>query len=392
MNVDELRADWLAHTMGKDGTQKAKEELVDLFLNETGNALDWLIYNLGWMIGEPKGNTDFSTTDYASKTCWYYYANSGDDKFYESNEDRRAVVLSYYRSILEEAKGAGGGWLLETEGYDFIMDGDRVAGVKARNLVTGKEYEIHANAVIMSTGGFGSNPELMNSLLAPSIAGSWMQNGNYQNDGKLFQAALNLGAGTYNADMAPITMEIGLPRYLHHFPINFVDADKSPSARAARPRGRCNDIPLYMCVSINSLAIGPDGNRVCNEYGIANGIADRVPPDTWVAGPYFYSIWSQDQVDTVAAEGFTSENIKRTVGMLPAGRLHARRAFDPRCRRRSTPPSRRAWPGRARRSRSSPSRSASLLTRSLRRSSVTMASAPPALTRTSARRPSTSRR
>ena len=319
-DTEVLRADWLAHTMGADGVQKAKEEMVDLFIAETGNTLDWIIYDLGWMIGEPKGNTDFSTTDFASKTCWYYYANSGADKFYESNEDRRAVVLSYFDAILQESKGAGGGFALETEAYELVYDEAerRVTGVKARDLVTGKEIEVRCNAVIMSTGGYGQNAELMNTLLPPKLAGSWFQNGNYCNDGKMFQAALNIGAGTYNADVPPCCMEISLPRYMHHFPIEFVEG-KITKRTGRQTTKTLNDIPMYMCVSIDSLAVGPDGERACNEYGIANGIADRVPPDTWVVGPYFYSIWSQEQVDRLAETGFTSENVKRTVAYCQQG-------------------------------------------------------------------------
>ena len=228
--------------------------------------------------------------------------------------------MSYYRAILEESKGAGGGYLLETEAYKILTDesGSRVTGILARNLATGKEYEIHASAVIMSTGGYGQNAELMNTLLPEKLAGPWFQNGNYQNDGKMFQAALEIGAGTYNADMSPCCMEISLPYPMHHFPIEFVPG------RITKRTGRqttktLNDIPLYLCVSIDSLAVGPDGRRVCNEYGIANGIADRVPPDTWVAGPYFFSVWSQTQIDRLAETGFTSDNVKRTVAYCQQG-------------------------------------------------------------------------
>ena len=318
-DTDVLRADWLAHTTGNDGAQRAKEELVDLFIAETGNTMDWLIYKLGWMMGEPRGNTDFSTTDFASKTCWYYYANSGGDKFYESNEDRRAVVLSYYDAIVNEAKGAGGKFLLETEGYELIYDEatSTVKGVKARNLHTGKEYVINANAVIMSTGGFLNDPELQEQLLPENLRGTWRQNGNTQNTGSMIKAALAIGAATYNADLCPITMEIGLPFFMHHFPIN-----EKPGITKRTGRYNTwtfNDIPLYLCASIDSLAVDKHGVRICNEYGIGNGIADRVPPDTWVAGPYFYSIWSQDQIDELAASGFSSENVKRVAAYIQQG-------------------------------------------------------------------------
>lgn len=316
-----MRADWIAHVTGADGNVKAKESCIDLFLNESGNTLDWLIYDCGFMMAKPNATKeDFTDSDFPQKTCWCYYGNYTSDTFYESNEDRRAVMMSYYDKIIEEIKGAGGSYMLETEGYELLYDEatNTITGAKARNLYTGQEYVINAGAVIMSTGGYLSNPDLCNKLLPENLRGIWKQNGNTQNDGKMVQAALDVGAATFNADLSPICMEIALPHYLEHFPIN--DVEGKITARTGRTSTwTFNDIPLYMCVSINSLAVGPDGNRICNEYGIANGIEDRCPPDTWVVGPYFYSIWSQQQVDELVSEGFSSDNVIRTAAYCQRG-------------------------------------------------------------------------
>ncbi|MBR2836078.1 MAG: FAD-binding protein [Coriobacteriales bacterium] len=319
-DAEAYREDWLAHCIGADGSQRAKEEMVDLFVNKSGEAMDWLIYNLGWMMSAPSGKTDFSTTDFAGTTEWYYYASTKADRFIEGNEDRRAVMLSAYDKIIQETKGVGGSYLLETEGYELLYDqeSNTVTGVKARNLHTGKEYVINAGAVIMSTGSFLNDPELQERLYPKNLWGHWRQNGNTQNTGTMIKAALDIGVAPFNADYPPICMEIGMPFFLQHFPINFYEG-KITARTGRQSTWTFNDIPLYMCVSINSMAIGPSGERVCNEYGIANGMEDRVPPDTWVAGPYFYSIWSQDQVDDLMANGFSSENVKRTAAYIQQG-------------------------------------------------------------------------
>lgn len=46
-----------------------------------------------------------------------------------------------------------------TKGYDLIMDGDRVTGVKVQHK--NEYYDIMADAVIMATGGFSCNKELL---------------------------------------------------------------------------------------------------------------------------------------------------------------------------------------------------------------------------------------
>jgi fumarate reductase flavoprotein subunit len=307
---------WFKDTTGADGTLKCKEEMVRLFFDNSGLANEYLDVEQGWEFGTVKDTNDFSESNYA--VVFNYFSTNMIDIYSESNENRRAVKDTYHKKMLAEVKATGGGFLLETEGYELIFDvaSNTVKGVKARNNVTGKEYVINAKAVLISTGGFGGSSELMNSLLDSRWAGDWKQNGATQNDGKMIKAGLDIGAGTYNIDMSPVTMEISLPKYLTHFPINFVEG-KITARTGRQSTWTYNDIPLWMCVSINSFAVDKDGNRFGNEYAIANGIGTMMPPNAWKVGPYFYSVWSQEQVDKLMAEGFTA--VKRTAAYCQQG-------------------------------------------------------------------------
>ena len=42
-----------------------------------------------------------------------------------------------------------------------------------------------------------------------------------------------------------------------------------------------------------------------------------MPPNAWKVGPYFYSVWSQDQVDQLMSEGFTA--VKMTAAYCQQG-------------------------------------------------------------------------
>ena len=317
-DTEEYKKTLLEHARGKDGRLKCKPDLIDVYCTEGGKAIDWLAFEEGYTFGTLTHKTDFSSNHFQS--IWNYFARTGIDHHIESYEDRRSVIDSYMKRMLAEVCAAGGGYLLETEAYEYIQDeSGAVTGVKARNTVSGKEYIIHAHAVVSNTGGFGQNKRLMNELLDPRWAGQWKQNGNVCNDGKLFEAGLKLGAGTWNADMAPITMEIGLPRFMHHFPVNFIEGKITPRT-GRQATWTFNDIPLWLCCSINSLAVDRTGKRFGNEYGIGNGVGGiDVPPNAWEVGPYFYSIWSQEQIDRVAIEGFTSDNVKRTAAYCQQG-------------------------------------------------------------------------
>jgi fumarate reductase flavoprotein subunit len=116
--------------------------------------------------------------------------------------------------------------------------------------------------------------------------------------------------------MVPICMEISLPKYLAHFPINFIEG-KITARTGRQSTWTYNDIPLYMCVSADSFAVDPTGKRVGNEYQIGNGIGTAMPPITWKCGPEFYSIWSQDQIDVLVNEGFF--NVFRTAAYRQQG-------------------------------------------------------------------------
>ena len=68
---------------------------------------------------------------------------------------------------------------------------------------------INAKAVIMNTGGFSSNDEMMNTLLDERYHGHYKKLSFGMDTGLIFQAALDAGAGTFNLGMTPIAMHSG---------------------------------------------------------------------------------------------------------------------------------------------------------------------------------------
>ena len=63
---------------------------------------------------------------------------------------------------------------------ELVKDGDKVTGVKLKNTVTGEEYTVAAKAVVLTTGGFGSNidmrvqynPEMDDKILSTDSVGA----------------------------------------------------------------------------------------------------------------------------------------------------------------------------------------------------------------------------
>lgn len=63
--------------------------------------------------------------------------------------------------MYETASNMGVDFYFNTPATELITEDGEVVGVRAKNFQTEEEYEIYADAVIIATGGFGDNPEMI---------------------------------------------------------------------------------------------------------------------------------------------------------------------------------------------------------------------------------------
>lgn len=83
------------------------------------------------------------------------YDNSEPGRTY-SGVGRGAGVV---KTLLQRVEDAGGEVYLNTAGSELIIENGKVVGAKAESK--DKIYTINAKAVILATGGFGANDELV---------------------------------------------------------------------------------------------------------------------------------------------------------------------------------------------------------------------------------------
>lgn len=292
----------------------AKEEIIDLFFENSGPALDWLALDHGAVFDyEPQaGFTDVDV--YKVKFQWY------------PNKDERtpgaptygynkAEIATYFDRLVDDFTALGGQYMLETEAYELIVEDGKCVGVKARNLADGTEYTIHADAVVIATGGFLGNPEMTEKYLSDEyfpLKGAWKVYGSARNDGKMIQSAIDNGAATYNIGMPPEVHMSGTTDFINALDYGF-EIHKVEGAldfnTGREPIWTVADLPLIMGVSSNSLAVASNGKRFTGEPGIAM-------LDPWIAGPNYYSIWSAEQIDGIVNEGLKVDVIGPAVGFL----------------------------------------------------------------------------
>ena len=302
IDVDELRETWLEYTTDSEGRQRAKPDMIELMIDESGETIDWLKYDHGFTFAMPEPAT-FSPYNFV---CGYNYWDVGI-----SYELRRGKVSGWLNDMMDEVVEAGGEYLLETEGYELLVDenGD-VCGVKARNLVDGTEYVVHAKAVVMSTGGFGGSEEMMHDLLVSEYydlqSYNWQLIGFYSNDGKLFQSALDNGAGTWNIGMMPCSLEeFGAPEEMHIFDVNKIEGQIT-NRTGRTSTWSYNDIITGLVGCADIITVDTKGNRIGNEFGNSMDIGELLAPMALKAGSHCYAIYDSAALETVRNNGITT--------------------------------------------------------------------------------------
>lgn len=296
--VDEaaLYEDWTTRTHGD-----ARDNLIQLLLDESGDTIDWMMYDHGWPYGEPQlGHADYATFNVS---CHYL-----PDENY-GNKDK---IAGYLDKLMADYVAAGGQYLLEVEATELLTnEAGAVCGVKAQGH-DGQQYQINAKAVAIGTGGYGQNKELMERFMVNDyfpLAGEWHQYGMTTNDGKMIQSALGLGAGTYNPSVPPIVHLQGFPVNLTGFGTHTKDGQTS-FFTGRTPIWSEGDIPLSLDVAADALAVTREGKRFINEQDFATtsgGIK---------SGPTYYTVWSQEQFDRYREEGFVYEDLGPSMGYL----------------------------------------------------------------------------
>lgn len=290
-----MKADWNNFTKGD-----AKQELLDLFFDESGKTIDWLIshgfdYGKGTPDGEGFGfggpQKGFTPQDIFHVK--FQYTGQGYGNWKKETGEMFDNMMADYEKL-------GGKIMLEVEAKELIYDKatNTVTGVKAEGY-DGTQYTIHAKKVIIGTGGFSKNAELQEKYLSNEyypLQGSWLMYGMQQNDGKMMASALELGAGTYNIGMPPMVHLQGAPITMKDYPVEVVaQNDQDLMFWTQLPRtNSLNDFPQALASAAYGIQVNAQGKRFSNEAGTFQ---------TWKSGPTYYTLWSDDFFANVKDKG-----------------------------------------------------------------------------------------
>lgn len=105
------------------------------------------------------------------------------------DQDNKAA---YFQTLADKFVSLGGQLYMETPATELIADGDRVTGVKALSA-DGTEYDISCKAVVLATGGFAGNKEMMEEKIGWDAEA--FTTGTQTGDGATMSQAIGAGVG-----------------------------------------------------------------------------------------------------------------------------------------------------------------------------------------------------
>lgn len=255
LDEEELIADWLEYCEGN-----AKEELVRLMVEQSGEAMDWLINEYDFQFGD--------ISAFFHPKMWKVWASYQGD------------VYGQYVSTMEKAKALNekNDYMLELTATQLITDeAGEVKGVKA-TYYDGTTYEICGKSVILATGGYAGNAEMMEQYFGEV----WNTKAMTQNQGAGILMAQEIGAALYNVDVAPMQ---------HNAQTATIIRDDSLTADEKA-------VLASMVLGKDSMLVNQAGVRFMNESG-------NIEFDSWNGGAFFYTLYSEEQMNQIKTEGLS---------------------------------------------------------------------------------------
>lgn len=253
LNEDELVADWMDYCEGD-----AKEELVRLMVDKSGDTMDWMINSLKFEFSDIMA--------FFHPKMWKVWASYSGD------------VAAQYTNAVDQAKALNekNDYMLELTATKLLTDENgKVAGVQA-TYYDGTTYEIYGKSVILATGGFAGNADMMKEYFGET----WNTKAMTQNNGAGILMAEEIGAALYNIDVAPMQ---------HNAQTATIIRDDSLTADEKA-------VLASLVLGTDSMIVNKEGTRFMNEAG-------NIEFNSWQGGAYFYTLYSEEQMNEFKTNG-----------------------------------------------------------------------------------------
>jgi fumarate reductase flavoprotein subunit len=254
-------SEWLYKKYMENSNGRADGNLVRAIIDKSGSTVDWLIKN-GCNLNMVDPGVGGQPTHITDPKTFVGYTDGGTK-----------AIMNLQASI----KKKGGKILFDTTGEELIKNSQgEVTGIIAQKL-DGTKLNISAKSVVVATGGYGGNAEMMKE--------------NFGEKARL--GAINSAKG----DGIKMAWKAGAAESGSHVG-QFFFINAGPEAETMETAG-----DVWSLASSPLLWVNKDGKRFCNEeitfeYAVAGNVLYEQP------GGMAWVIFNQDTVDTVKQKGF----------------------------------------------------------------------------------------
>lgn len=194
-----------------------------------------------------------------------------------------------YDRAMEKAKGLNeaNDYMLELTARELIFEGERVAGVKAVSY-DGTVYEIYGDSVILATGGYIGDEELVQKYFGTSLNTVAAT----VNDGAGIKMGLSAGGTVYQMGMDPMIHILQVPNMIKN-------DDLTPDQKA---------ILTGLALVSGEKTVSIEGKALDLESIGTTNICS-------IPGYRYYVVYTQEQIDAYKEKGLT-ENFGAAVSMF----------------------------------------------------------------------------
>ena len=290
INADDVYKVWMEYVESDE-----KADIIAKAVYNSGSALDYYVENFGFEFQGLGLLGSFVVPEWTQLWCVY----SADNDNTSWNILGPNKTFQFVRALdIAKSKNKKNDYMTELTATSLIFDGDQVVGVNAESY-DGTKYEIYGKSVILATGGFIGNADMMNQYLGSTVNTM----GVTVNKGTGIQMGQSAGGATYMMGTLPM-VHISQVK-------NIIRTDDLTADQKA--------ILTALALTTDQTMVTTEGNRWGNEN--QSGTQDEgVTVEIVYAPDYmYYVVYSQEDIDNIKNNGLSEAQASATSAFLAQG-------------------------------------------------------------------------
>ncbi len=285
LDADDVYQTWLDYV----GTDE-KADIIYKTVYEDGEIMDYYMDNFDFSFdgkafgGEGGFLGSFVRTDW-TKEYIVFTADEDNTKWYDLGPDK----LWQFKNALNKAKAMNekSDYQTELRADSLIFDEDgNITGVHAVSY-DGTEYNIYGKTVILATGGFLGDDEMMTEVFGSTVHSI----GDTVNNGAGIRMGQSAGGATYALDTLPMTHISQIPNLIRD---DSLTADEK-------------SILTSLALTTDVSEIAEDGSLYfdADNTGTDNGETTLTVGIAYAPGFHYYNVYSEEDIANIKENGLT---------------------------------------------------------------------------------------